>query len=242
MVCPQPVGAPVVFLHGLGTGPLGWRPQLDDLGRDRAIAAPRLPLELGRAAAVLADEVTRAGGLVDLCGLSFGGLVALRYAAEHPSRVRRLVVTAAFARLPAPLRAAQLVLASAARVASHERLVRGVTAELPEPHRSAARQELATRSRAELTAVMRAAARLDMRTAVAAVTTPALVLCGDRDRVNRGLSHRLAEALPAAQFRLVPEAGHAANLDNPVVFTRLLRGFLDRDQPPVPSSSSTPCG
>ena len=59
---------------------------------------------------------------------------------------------------------------------------------------------------------------------------PTLVLCGERDRINRGLSRKLGELVPNARFELVPGAGHVANVDNPDAFNRLLGAFL----PPAP--------
>jgi len=65
---------------------------------------------------------------------------------------------------------------------------------------------------------------------VRTLEVPTLVLCGERDRVNRGLSRKLAQLIPHARFELVPDAGHVANVDNPDAFNRLLAAFL----PPAP--------
>ena len=103
---------PLVLLHGIGTGPEAWRPQVDAFTRERRVLTPRVPLDLERACSEL-DALE--GGRFDLCGLSWGGLVALRYALEHPERVRSLAVCAAFASLPRPLRILQHLLALPAR-------------------------------------------------------------------------------------------------------------------------------
>jgi 3-oxoadipate enol-lactonase len=211
------VATPIVFLHGLGTGPGGWTPQLEAFSASRQVLAPPLhPFTFDRAIAVV-DEL----GLesADLCGLSLGALVALRYAAERPARVRRLVVCAGFVRLPPHLRAVQSVLAVAVRVLPAKLMRRGLTADVPEPYREELELEPA-----EVSATMRSGARFELQTLPEA---PALVLCGERDRINRGLSRGLAEALPNGRFELVPDAGHVANLDNPSAFTELMRGFLD---------------
>ena len=77
---------------------------------------------------------------------------------------------------------------------------------------------------------MREGARFDVRDEVRTLEMPTLVLCGEQDRVNRGLSRKLAELIPNARFELVPGAGHVANADNPEAFNRLLAAFL----PPAP--------
>src|SRR4051812_36078743 len=90
----------LVFLHGIGTGPEAWRAQVESFAGERIVFAPQVPLDLDRACAEL-DELDEE--LVDLCGLSWGALVALRYALERPERVQSLTVTAAFASLPLSL-------------------------------------------------------------------------------------------------------------------------------------------
>ena len=185
---------PLVLLHGIGTGPDAWRPQVEAFAGEREVLTPRVPLDLDQAAAELDALVTEPS---DLCGLSWGGLVALRYALERPRRVRTLTVCAGLAYLPRPLRALQYVVALTAR---------------------------------ELAKPMREGARFDVRKEVRTLEVPTLVLCGERDRVNRGLSRKLAQLIPHARFELVPDAGHVANVDNPDAFNRLLAAFL----PPAP--------
>jgi 3-oxoadipate enol-lactonase len=211
------VQTPLVLLHGLGTGPGGWAPQVDALSATRRVVAPSLiPFSFERACSVV-DEL----GLerFDLCGLSLGALVALRYAGERPERVRRLAVCAGFMRLPPHLGAVQLVLATLVRVLPAKTVRRGLTSDVPVAYR----EELDLEP-AEVAAIMRAGAAFRLTRVPGA---PTLVLCGERDRVNRRLSRRLAEALPDGGFALVPEAGHVANLDNSAAFTALLRRFLD---------------
>ena len=206
---------PLVFLHGLGTGPSGWAPQLEALAGTRELHAPRL-----EQAEALLDALEPG---FDLCGLSLGALYALRYASDRRERVRRLVVCAGFVRLPPHLRALQLTTAAVARMLPSRLARKGLVSALPQEHRAAALAELGGVTSRELSKTMRKATAFRLEDLPA---MPALVLCGERDRANRGLSRRLAEVLPDARFELVPDAGHVANLDNPEAFTELLREFL----------------
>jgi 3-oxoadipate enol-lactonase len=200
---------PLVLLHGLGTGPSGWSPQLEAFP---SAVAPRLEDAAGTMDGLEAP--------FDLCGLSLGALVALRYAGEHPERVRRLVACAGFARLPAHLRFLQRGMAGLVGVLPASRVRKGLVAGLTEEHRAAALEEV---SATNVGRAMRQGAsfRLDRPPPM-----PTLVLCGERDRINLELSRRLADALPDARFEVVPAAGHVANLDNPEAFNALLRDFL----------------
>jgi 3-oxoadipate enol-lactonase len=194
----------LVFLHGIGTGPEAWQPQLEAFGGERSVDAPRVPLDLDRACAVL-DDLEEAE-VLDLCGLSWGALVALRYGLDRPERVQSLTLVAGFASLPWHLRAFQYAVSAAVRV-------------LPRaPH--------------ELARPMREGARFDARRRLDSLRAPTLVLCGARDRLNLPLSRALARAVPHARFEVVPDAGHVANVDNPAAFNRLLAEFLPPTQSP----------
>jgi 3-oxoadipate enol-lactonase len=202
----------LVLLHGLGTGPSGWRPQLEAFPN---AVAPRLD--------EAEETLERTEAPFDLCGLSLGALVALRYAGDHPERVRRLVVCAGIARLPWYFRGLQYGIAGIVRVLPSARVRKGLVAGLPEGNRAAALEEIGHVDARTASRTLRTAASFKLERAPSA---PTLVLCGDRDRVNVKLSRRLAKTLPNARFELIPGAGHVANLDNPEAFNRLLREFL----------------
>jgi 3-oxoadipate enol-lactonase len=219
--------APLILLHGLGTGPGAWAPQLEAFGQERQVLAPDLVPAYARGWAATVQEVSRLvseSAPVDLCGLSLGGLAALAVAASRPEDVRRLAVCAGFARLPAPLRVRIRAIAAVAAVMPSGLLHRQLVADLPEPHRSGALTEIERLRPRQLSRLMRQAARLQVD--AERIEAPVLVLCGERDRANAPLARALAEALPRAMLRTVPDAGHVANLDNPAHFTSLLEEFF----------------
>lgn len=190
---------PLVFLHGIGTGPEAWRAQVEAFHQSREVLTPAVAPSLEQAS----FEMEALGlACADLCGLSWGSLVALRYTLAGPERVSRLVLAAGFASLPVQLRMFQYVMSMLVRV------VPGAPRELAGP--------------------MREGARIDVREQARRLETPTLVLCGERDRVNLSLSRSLARLLPTARFETVPDAGHVANVDNPLAFNALLDAFLSR--------------
>ena len=189
------MSVPLVLLHGLGTKPEDWRPQVEALG-DRPVLTPALDFDTGftfeREASRLWNELPAES--LDLCGLSLGALVALRMALDRPERVRRLVLCAGFSGLPLRYRILQRAVGT-----------------------------IAGATRPELRAVFREGRRFDVSGELGRLSMPVVVLVGERDRPNRSLSKALAAALPDARFELVPGAGHAANVDAPEAFTAALR-------------------
>jgi pimeloyl-ACP methyl ester carboxylesterase len=72
---------------------------------------------------------------------------------------------------------------------------------------------------------------------LSAVTAPTLVLYGEHDAgFIRRHAPKLAESIPNATLREVPEGGHASNLDNPEFFTAVLREFLAQYHSPETSN------
>ena len=94
-------GPPIVLLHGIGTSALEWNRAMPALARGRSVYAPDLlqpererdhagysPASLAGFVAEFMDAV----GIerASVVGNSLGGLVALRFALSHPSRVSAL--------------------------------------------------------------------------------------------------------------------------------------------------------
>ena len=62
------------------------------------------------------------------------------------------------------------------------------------------------------------------------VDVPALVLFGDRDEPCFAPGRFLAKTLPRAAMAVLPDTGHAANLEEPVLFNATLARFFDRGE------------
>jgi 3-oxoadipate enol-lactonase len=213
----------LILLHGIGTGPSAWEPQIQALAGEREVIAPDLVPAYRRGFEAAVEEVGRLASAhrpVVLCGLSLGGLVALRVAAERADENDVVVVCAAFERLPPGLRRRVRGLAAVTRFMPKGFLHRQLVAELPEPHRARALEEIAPLRPRELSRLMWEAAGFEVEPGPLVART--LVLCGERDEANLPLARPLAQAAPNATLALVPDAGHVANLDNPAAFTALL--------------------
>ena len=59
------------------------------------------------------------------------------------------------------------------------------------------------------------------------VKVPTLILAGDRDTPFLKASEYMAKAIPAAEYVVIPNAGHASNIDNANVFNQAVLDFLN---------------
>ncbi len=241
-------GEVVLFLHGLGGSRTAWEPQLAALsdcwrcvawdqpgsGASPPLAGAMTFPALADAVVALLDELEVAAA--PLVGLSFGGMVALHTALEHPERVAALALldtSPAFGldgTDPDDWRAARL-----------EPLDRGITpgAMAEEVLASVAGPGIGADALAAAVAAMarvpadglRAAVEClpthDVRARLGEVGVPTLVVVGTEDEETPpSYSRVLADAIPGARLELVDGAGHLSNLERPDEVSRLLAGFL----------------
>ncbi|MGD8149919.1 alpha/beta fold hydrolase [Ornithinimicrobium sp. Y1694] len=212
----QPAATPLVLLHGVGQAPMAWEDVVVPLYGSRRLLTPwvpglrpteKAPLPLADAAAKLDTDLMLEGMQeVDLCGLSYGAMVATQLAAEFPERVRRLLLIAGQVRPPRALMRVQsglLRLLPASRLADS-----GV-------------------SKDRLIEALAAAREVDLGPLLPQITAPTLVLVGSRDKANLPGARALANGIPGAQLRVVDGAGHAVNEDAPAGLVQILRDFLD---------------
>lgn len=90
------------LLHGAGQNPPVWQDVVTGVGPDRPLHAPWLrglkPTDsrgfdiAGAVADLVSIMELRDLDVVDVCGTGLGGMVALRFAADEPARVGRLVL------------------------------------------------------------------------------------------------------------------------------------------------------
>jgi 2-succinyl-6-hydroxy-2,4-cyclohexadiene-1-carboxylate synthase len=234
---------PLVLAHGFTqTGRL-WGPFGEALAADRVVVGVDLPGHAG-SSAVRADLPTAgellaaAGGTgpYDLLGYSLGARVALHAALAHPDRVRRLVLIGGTAGIEdaearSRRRRRDEEMADALeRSGDLEGFLGGwLAAPMFAGLRSPEKTERLRNTPAGLASSLRLAGpgtQEPLWGRLPGLTVPVLVLAGAADLRFACLGDRMVRALPAAVLSLVPGAGHAAHLEQPVLAWRMVERFL----------------
>jgi len=243
-------GAPLILLHGIGSGSASWVHQLEGLAtRFRLIAwdAPgyaqstHLPAEAPSAAdyaGALASFLAALGiDRIALVGHSLGALIAARHAASAAARVDRLILlnpARGYGNAPAEVRTRRLE----ERLAAMDRLGPARHAEersaaLLAAQASAAARDLVVWNSARLdprgyAQAARMLAGGDIDADAAQYDGPVLVACGTEDRVTPEAGCRdIAGRFPRGRYQSIPGVGHASYIENPGALNDLMVNFLN---------------
>jgi pimeloyl-ACP methyl ester carboxylesterase len=179
-----------------------------------------------------------------VCGVSYGGLIAMRYAALRPRRVQSLVLASALApgfvpdrRLAFYERAPRLLLPVFGVAAARRARVEILEA-LPDWRERirfsvghGARVLMAPASPRLMVSRLKLLSAVDFRQDVARVTAPTLVVTGDAglDRtVPVEHTREYLRLLPWAEAATLDRTGHLGTVTRPVAFAGLVSEFVER--------------
>lgn len=243
-------GVAVLFVHGFPFDRTMWRHQLAGLSRWmrvapdlRGVGESSAPAD-GYSMARYADDLI---GVLDaleidravVCGLSMGGYVAFELMRRYATRVRALVLcnTRAEADTDDARRGreelAQLALERGTEAVGERLLPRLLAAatradqpEVVEQYREMVRRVSVPGMVGALSAMRD---RPDSTPLLAQIRVPTLVVVGSEDQVTPpAVAEAMVRAIPGAELAVIEGAGHLPSLEQALVTSRVLEGFLER--------------
>jgi pimeloyl-ACP methyl ester carboxylesterase len=251
-------GDPLLLVPGLGVTRSVWDPIVPELAAhlslillDNRGAGRSEPV---RPAECLRDYVSDLVELMDhlqlerahVLGLSLGGMIARRLAADHPSRVDRLVLVSCTDRFSPYLWQVMRLLDGLARQRSGDAFARavetlGTSPEFYDAHARQSEERVREKCRnagAGLIGQQLAclARDTDGGGEVDPVSAPTLVMAGEYDPLIPACYARaMADRIPGSRFLLVPGAGHNPLQECAELVARDLINFLTRSQANSPA-------
>jgi len=238
-------GTPLVLTHGLGDDLHFWdnvapvlaqhhtllRWDVRGFGHSDKPPGPYSPALLAGDLAALLDALGVAA--VHVGGLSMGGVIAQRFALDHPQRVRSLILVSTSSEV-GPRGAAnwqrladgieQRGFGSGARDASRA-FSPGFAAAHPDVV-AAAGEQTARNVPHAYAAAARAMSDYHWTAELERVRVPVLIMQGLADQLTPpGGSVKMHRALPAARLLMLPDTGHSLSIEQPAVFAAALLSF-----------------
>jgi pimeloyl-ACP methyl ester carboxylesterase len=230
-------GPAFVYVCGIeGSGKLFYK-QAADLARDHTVVSFPLRAEgwygMARLVEDLAWVVREVGGRATVLGESFGGLLTMAAALEHPELFERIILVNTFPHFARRLKihaGCLLFRAFYPMLKAHRsRGARHVLfgADVSEEDRRLFREHTREVGREGYVSRMRIIRDTDLRPRLGELKTPALVVAGTADRLLDSMTtaRRMASQLPRARLKLLEGTGHVALLSERVRVREWLTEF-----------------
>lgn len=201
-----------ILLHGMGQSASSWYKTISFLPSDAETVCPELSefftegdCRYSKIYAAFCDYCSGFSEPLNLFGLSLGAVLALNYAIDFPQKIKSLILIAPQYDMPKFLLKVQNVLFRF----------------MPESKF----KDIGLKKNDFLT-LTNSMADIDFTNGLYKVTCRVLVLCGEKDSVNKKAAKKLAEKLPNAKFGAIENSGHEVNVDNPRGLAKAFTEFL----------------
>lgn len=142
---------------------------------------------------------------LNFCGLSLGAVLALNYAIDFPEKVNSLILIAPQYNMPKVLLKLQNVLFRF----------------MPENQF----KDIGLKKNDFIT-LTNSMADINFTKKLHKVKCPVLIICGEKDNVNKKTAIKLSKKLSNARFVTIGNSGHEVNIDNPQELANALEMFL----------------
>ena len=200
-----------ILLHGMGQNASSWAETISYLS-DKA---ETVSLELSnffsegdctysKMYASFCEYCNNISEPLNLCGLSLGAVLALNYAIDFPQKVSSLVLIAPQYDMPKFLLKVQNVLFK---------------------FMSESKFKDSGLKKNDFIMLTNSMADIDFTNGLYKVNCPVLIICGEKDNVNKKVAIKLAEKLSNAKFSTVGNSGHEVNIDNPQGLAKVIAMF-----------------
>ncbi len=244
----QGTGTPFVLLHAFPLSGAMWTRDAERFARTARVITPDFPgfggssrqpqpsiAAMAQAVADLLDAL-KIHEPVILAGFSMGGYVALECMRQFPQRVKALGLFSTKAAADSPeQREGRVTLIERLRREGLEVLRQttlpklvgvSTTARRPAVIAEIERAIRAADREGVMDAVRAMAERRDSQPLLPAIPCPTLIISGAEDvLIPSKESEVMAQAIPGAQLKVIPEAGHLVNLEVPEAFQDIVASW-----------------
>lgn len=201
-----------ILLHGMGQNASSWDKTISYLPDTTETVCPELSdffsednCNYNEMYSSFCRYCNRFSEPLNFCGLSLGAVLALNYAIDFPQKVSSLILIAPQYNMPKFLLKVQNVLFKF----------------MPENRF----KDIGLKKKDFIT-LTNSMMDMDFTSSLNKVNSPVVVICGEKDNVNKKAAIKLARELPNAKFSTIDNSGHEVNVDNPQGLAKAMEMLL----------------
>lgn len=201
-----------IFIHGMGQNASSWEKTISFLPENIEAACLELSdfftegsCDYSTMYASFCDYCNHAPAPLNLCGLSLGAVLALNYALDFPHKVGSLILIAPQYEMPSFL----LKVQNAAFRFMPEKQFKDIGL-----------------TKKDFITLTNSMVDLDFTHGLEKISCPVLVLCGEKDNVNKKASVKISKRFSKAKFSLINHSGHEVNTDNPEGLADAIKEYI----------------
>ena len=146
---------------------------------------------------------------LNLCGLSLGGILALNFVKEYPEKVNSIILIGTPYKIPKTLFKLQSIIFHIMPKSTFEKM--GC-------------------SKKEFITLVNSMSNLDISRDLDRIKCSSLVICGAKDNVNMENVKLLNKDIKNSKFKIIENAGHEVNIDNPKELANTIYEFWKDSQ------------
>ncbi|MCL2593038.1 MAG: alpha/beta fold hydrolase [Defluviitaleaceae bacterium] len=201
-----------IFIHAIGQDSTNWNETISYMSKaNESVLCPNLfgLIEDKKATfenlySAFVEYCKNISQPLNLCGLSLGGIIALNYTIDYPEKVKSLVLIGTQYKITKFLFTIQTVLFKISPKSVFEKM------------------GLQKKDVLELAYSMK---NLDFSDKLETILCSALVICGAKDNPNKKSAEHLAKNIKNAKIKIIENAGHMVNVENPKGLALELEAF-----------------
>lgn len=232
-------GHVLLLLHGLFGALSNWNAVLEHFSQNYRVIIPLIPIYEGKrvkpSVEGLTDFVEEFVNDMELndftvIGNSLGGHLALTYTLRHPDKVRHMVLTGSSGLFEAgmgagfPRRGDQKYLRERIQFTFYDPATAtdDLVAEVTDIVNN-------TPKAIRVVKIARSAQRMNMAEQIITIQTPTLLIWGLNDNITPSyVAHEFEKLIPNSELHFIDKCGHAAMMERPEAFIKILQEYLAR--------------
>lgn len=201
-----------ILVHGLGQDSSSWEEVKDKLHLNDEINCPNIfklcndKISYNNLYKAFSECCDTYSEPLNICGLSLGGIIALDYAINNPKKINSLVLVGTQYRIPKLLMILQNLIFRFMPRKTFEKI--GISKE-------------------EVIYLTKSMMNLNFEKDLEKIKCPTLIICGEKDKANIKASMKLKDLISKSTFKIIKNAGHEVNIDNPKLLGKDLNDFWD---------------